>query len=282
MESRFSHDFSQVRVHTDSQAARSAQAVNALAYTVGRHIVFDAGQFRPDTRAGRRLVAHELAHVVQQSAFAGAPAGELRVAGADAAEREAERTAAAVETAAPGPVSEARSGLALQRQPRVPATLIVDPCVTRGNCPPPPPPSPIPGCAGLTHRSVMFTIAREYVRTQLDPSLAVGVRSLDCFGGIGACKIEFDSGVAVEASMLLNPFVTSGIGAAMAFVEEIVAPSSQTPLKDLLHKRFGPRCAYDVGCSPTGQLIWSLSSCHQKGPLGPGDFPTPSGDERVA
>jgi hypothetical protein len=66
MESRFGHDFSQVRVHTDSYAARSAKAIDARAYTVGRNIVFGAGQFLPGTQMGRQLLAHELTHVVQQ------------------------------------------------------------------------------------------------------------------------------------------------------------------------------------------------------------------------
>jgi len=59
-------DFSQVRVHTDSRAAESARAVNALAYTVGQDVVFGAGQYAPGTPEGRRLLAHELTHVVQQ------------------------------------------------------------------------------------------------------------------------------------------------------------------------------------------------------------------------
>lgn len=67
MELRFGHDFSYVRVHTDAKAAESAQAVDALAYTVGRDIVFGAGQYTQGTRDGRRLLAHELTHVVQQS-----------------------------------------------------------------------------------------------------------------------------------------------------------------------------------------------------------------------
>lgn len=67
MESRFGHDFSQVRVHTDTQASESAKAVNALAYTVGPNIVFQSGQYAPETAAGKRLLAHELTHVVQQS-----------------------------------------------------------------------------------------------------------------------------------------------------------------------------------------------------------------------
>jgi len=65
-EPRFGQDFSHVRVHTDDQAQRSAQAVNAMAYTVGPDIVFGAGRFSESTENGRRLMAHELAHVVQQ------------------------------------------------------------------------------------------------------------------------------------------------------------------------------------------------------------------------
>ena len=65
-ERHFGHDFSRVRVHTGSAAALSARDVDARAYTVGDHIVFGAAQFAPDTHAGRRVLAHELAHVVQQ------------------------------------------------------------------------------------------------------------------------------------------------------------------------------------------------------------------------
>lgn len=67
MESRFGYDFSRVRVHTETQAAQSAQAVHARAYTVGQHLVFDRGQYAPQTTVGRYLLAHELTHVVQQT-----------------------------------------------------------------------------------------------------------------------------------------------------------------------------------------------------------------------
>jgi hypothetical protein len=67
-ESRFGQDFSGVRVHADPRAADSAAAVNALAYTVGNDIVFAAGQYSPGTGAGQELLAHELAHVVQDGA----------------------------------------------------------------------------------------------------------------------------------------------------------------------------------------------------------------------
>ncbi len=67
MEPRFGHDFSQVRVHTDERAVESTRAVNALAYTVGKDVVFGAGQHAPGTSEGRKLLAHELTHVVQQA-----------------------------------------------------------------------------------------------------------------------------------------------------------------------------------------------------------------------
>ncbi|MDB5732287.1 MAG: hypothetical protein JWQ03_2182, partial [Variovorax sp.] len=66
-ETRFGHDFSHVRVHDDAEADRSARAVGAHAYTVGQDLVFAQGQYRPHTDTGRRLLAHELTHTLQQS-----------------------------------------------------------------------------------------------------------------------------------------------------------------------------------------------------------------------
>ena len=65
-EPRFGQDLSQVRLHTDSKAANTAQAVNAKAFTLSRDIVFGAGQYQPHTPGGKRLIAHELVHVRQQ------------------------------------------------------------------------------------------------------------------------------------------------------------------------------------------------------------------------
>jgi hypothetical protein len=67
LEPGFGHDFSEVRVHDDSQAAESASEVSALAYTVGNHVVFGAGQYAPGTNDGNRLLAHELTHTIQQT-----------------------------------------------------------------------------------------------------------------------------------------------------------------------------------------------------------------------
>ncbi len=67
-EPRFGHDFSHVRVHTDDRAARSSAALRAAAYTSGSNIVFAPDRYKPGTTDGRRLIAHELAHVLQQAA----------------------------------------------------------------------------------------------------------------------------------------------------------------------------------------------------------------------
>ena len=76
MEPRFGHDFSHVRIHDDATAAGSAEAMAARAYTVGHHVVFGSGEYRPGTADGRRLLAHELLHVTQQNA-AGTAQGSL-------------------------------------------------------------------------------------------------------------------------------------------------------------------------------------------------------------
>jgi Domain of unknown function (DUF4157) len=73
MESRIGHDFSKVKIHTGEPAARSARALGALAYTVGDSIVFSSGSYAPQSTEGRRLLAHELAHVVQQTAAPSTP-----------------------------------------------------------------------------------------------------------------------------------------------------------------------------------------------------------------
>jgi len=68
MESRFGVDFSQVRIHTDSNTVQMAQELNAAAFTNGRDIFFNSGRYDPHSQSGKRLLAHELTHVIQQSA----------------------------------------------------------------------------------------------------------------------------------------------------------------------------------------------------------------------
>ncbi|MCY7390510.1 MAG: DUF4157 domain-containing protein, partial [Leptolyngbyaceae cyanobacterium CAN_BIN12] len=125
MESHFGgHDFSQVRVHTDSTAAESARAVSAHAYTVRHNVVFGANQYAPDTDKGRELLAHELTHVVQQSdGTATSSAQPLAIGNPSAsAESEAETIAQQVQIDSGGRDITHHPSVGLQRQPDNKAT----------------------------------------------------------------------------------------------------------------------------------------------------------------
>src|SRR6266699_744890 len=105
MEPRFGHNFSNVRVHTDAKAAESAHVVNALAYTVGRDVVFGTGQYAPETSAGMKLMAHELTHVIQQKGIENNSRIQYRLTISDpgsAGEQEAEQVSAQVISGAKG------------------------------------------------------------------------------------------------------------------------------------------------------------------------------------
>jgi hypothetical protein len=116
MEPRFGHDFSQVRVHTDAKAATSARAVKALAYTVGTDIVFGEGRYSPGTSTGQRLLAHEIAHTLQQTK--GAAAGAERISDpGDPAEQDADRAASNVMAGRKVDVQTAANGGTLHREP---------------------------------------------------------------------------------------------------------------------------------------------------------------------
>jgi hypothetical protein len=116
MEPRFEHDFSAVRVHADPRASESARAVNALAYTVGRDVVFGRGQYNPASIAGRGLMAHELTHVIQQRSAASALESRPKVSQLDSpAEREAESVSRVMLSGGPSPLI-ASCDRGLQRQ----------------------------------------------------------------------------------------------------------------------------------------------------------------------
>jgi Domain of unknown function (DUF4157) len=120
MESRFDHDFSGVRVHTDSKASDSAKSVNAHAYTVGTNVVFRSGMYDPQSEGGQRLLAHELTHVVQQESgpVSGTPApgGILVSDPSDAFEQAAERNADHVMAGGPATAPPAAAAPAVQRE----------------------------------------------------------------------------------------------------------------------------------------------------------------------
>jgi hypothetical protein len=119
MEPRFGQDFSHVQVHADARAAASARAVEASAYTVGSHVVLGPGASHPDSGAGRQLLAHELAHVVQQGAAE--PSGPLTISEpGDALERDADAQAASALGSGSVARHAAANGSLLQRAAATP------------------------------------------------------------------------------------------------------------------------------------------------------------------
>ncbi|MEW6732881.1 MAG: DUF4157 domain-containing protein [Acidobacteriota bacterium] len=117
METRFGHDFSQVRVHADAKAAESAKAVSALAYTVGKDLVFAADKYSPETTEGRKLLAHELTHVVQQNSNSSMQRQALQLGPTnDAMERQADEIADSITSEQPLKPITAVSQSTLQRK----------------------------------------------------------------------------------------------------------------------------------------------------------------------
>ena len=122
MESRLGSDFSDVRVHTDAKAHDSARSVQAYAYTVGSDVVFQSGKYEPESDSGKRMLAHELTHVVQQRSgpVAGTPApGGIQISHpSDRFEQAAESTADRVMSSSPAApsASVAAAPASVQRQ----------------------------------------------------------------------------------------------------------------------------------------------------------------------
>lgn len=128
MESAFGMDFSHVRTHTDITASMISNRLNARAFTVGEHVAFGSDEYRPGTMLGDALIAHELAHVVQQSGASESVAPmEMGSGGYDALEKDADKTAVSAITSLWGEttanlsevtenaIPRLRSGLRLQR-----------------------------------------------------------------------------------------------------------------------------------------------------------------------
>jgi len=106
MEPRLGHSFSQVRIHTDAAAAEAASAVNAFAFTVGRNVVFGANRYQPGTGEGRRLLAHELTHVIQQDGSTNSVSmASVTSEPADPDEREATDVAQSFDATSDAPVN---------------------------------------------------------------------------------------------------------------------------------------------------------------------------------
>lgn len=130
-ESRFDYDFSDVKIHDDAEAAISAQSINALAYTAGNNIVFGTNQFQPANDAGKKLLAHELTHVIQQgnkntSVQRQTPSWSTRVSNASS------QTGAAKDTAYVALIRDAL-GTGVTVQSSTNSAASIDAAITAGN-----------------------------------------------------------------------------------------------------------------------------------------------------
>ncbi|HQR54078.1 MAG TPA: DUF4157 domain-containing protein [Burkholderiales bacterium] len=199
-EARFGHDFGRVRVHADIPAAESANAVAASAYTVGSHVVFGAGRYAPATDAGRRLLAHELTHVVQQGA-AGSPsaAPPQHIGPANhPLEHEADVAAEHITSARPSLPLSAAAAPVLQRQ-ATPAQAADD-------------------CSGYEADPVSFSlhVARHVAKTFIDPKLASDGEMPVCEAPRGTdthstdCEVPFKNGPPIL--VMWNPRSRRTIG----------------------------------------------------------------------
>jgi hypothetical protein len=211
MEPRFGHDFSGVRVHTDANAAESARSVNALAYTVGQGIYFGAGEYRPESLEGKRLLAHELAHTVQQrrvDASVQRFSPDWLVPESDRLEHEAAHAAEQVVSGRFAQVLGAARTSAPQRQDK--------------NKPPPPPKVVAPVEPNATQKKMIDAARRAAaIRTQTAMFKASGVQGAGPFSEARRlAQIKFDW---ADPNMDQVSEVLSGMGGGLVTVDVKVA-----------------------------------------------------------
>ena len=227
MESRFGHDFSQVRVHTDGRAAESARAVDALAYTVGRDIVFAAGRYRAGAAAGNRLLAHELTHVVQQ-ARSPISLNATSLGGVSSAHHPLEREAdAAADRVAAGhhvamPSGHAPAGLQrLQGEDK--GTPQTDDCSGWENDP----------------ESFSIHVARHIAKTEINPILGRALPTVTCRDPHD-CDVIFPKGPTIR--VMWNPATRRALGRfdsggeRKRFLFTYACPDGQLTLKFVLSR----------------------------------------------
>jgi Domain of unknown function (DUF4157) len=251
LEPRFGYDFSGVRIHTDLTAARSAREVNALAFTVGRDVVFGAGQYSPDTAAGRKLLAHELAHVVQQGGTRFNPGQPLPLAESGSAlERTAETAAGQAETRSSPALGHGRASGGLLQRAEDPAG--------GGKA------GAENDCAGwfADHESLSKRAAELYVRSQLAGKRGT-VEKIDCDmtapNGAFACTVRFSDGTQIRV---------------IARPDSIVV--GVFPLKSMHPGPDQPLCFYDFKCpGPHHDLVLTKIKC-QPETKAPAPAPTPN------
>jgi hypothetical protein len=173
MEQAFGTDFGGVRIHTDAQAARAAADINAYAFTAGQDVYFGSGRFQPETQDGKKLLAHELTHTVQQRGAGPSPGmaqTAMRVSQpGDPEEREAESAAGAVTAGQPAPL---------------PGPATPGPGLARDGAPGPAPPAPAGG------NTVSESVAAIIYDLKGITTSAASARILNQFLGRDAASIQ--------------------------------------------------------------------------------------------
>ncbi|HUH98339.1 MAG TPA: DUF4157 domain-containing protein [Anaerolineales bacterium] len=229
-EPRFGQDFSRVRVHTDERAGQSAPQVRALAYTVGNDMVFGRGQFAPETDPGRKLMAHELAHVVQQaSTSAGLQTAGLNGSAYDRLEREADVAADRVLAGRSPEGLGNHAWLGLQRQ-----------TAPGGNN------QDVDACAKLENDRESFSImAARHFLAQVDPGSNPAARSVECH----------DNPVDPERLECIVTFV-DGNKITVTWLKDLNNVEAQ---RQTSHGR--EWCVYHYECDSTGAINYIKKGC---------------------
>lgn len=242
----FGHDFSGVRVHTDTKAAESARAVNALAYTVGRDVVFGAGQYAPFTGPSRKLLSHELVHVVQQGSRTFRPDSGLSVAAPnDILEQQAEAAAAHSSDGVLSLTSNPRTPIFMQR-----AMGEADTQTGAGSK------ESEDECAGWfsDRESTSKRAAEHYVRTELVGDRGTVERiECDLFDpdtGAFACTVHFSDGTPIRVIVRRDAIIVG------VFPLQTMHPPPDRPL-----------CWYDYKCpGPNRDLVLTKRKCQTSKP----------------
>jgi len=245
-EPRFKHDFSQVRLHTDVRAAKSARAVNALAYTVRRDVVFGARQYAPFTGPNRKLLSHELAHVVQQGGTAFRPDSRLSVAAPDdILEQQAEAAAEHSSDGVLSLTSNARTPTFMQRAMEEAGAQTGTGTKESED-----------ECAGwfADHESTSKRAAEHYVRTELAGDRgAVEKIECDLFApdtGAFACTVHFSDGTPIRVIVRRDAIIVG------VYPLQTMHPPPDRPL-----------CWYDYKCSgPNRDLVLTKRKCQTSKP----------------
>ncbi|MBI1332576.1 MAG: DUF4157 domain-containing protein [Armatimonadetes bacterium] len=180
MESRFGTSLGAVRVHTDSRAAESARSLNAQAYTVGNNIVFDHGQYSPTSAGGSRLLAHELAHTIQQGGLQTKSYSDLSVSPSNSPlEIEADRAAEAVTSGFAAPaLSKVNTPVVSRATPNTTSTTVTPTPTPPAVVPTTPTPSPTPATPTASTSSGPCTLTNVPAGADCAALVAAGVKAI--------------------------------------------------------------------------------------------------------